>query len=222
LHLAARHSSAPAVIAALLEGGADPKAKDGKGVTPLHLAARHSSAPAVIAALLEGGADPKAKVAGKTAFDLARNNAKVRGSDAYRQLREAQEQPKSVPDKPTRKALGFQETAKSETRDPGGTKDGVALPDACGVGQELDPGQGCRIPGGGEFKVESDGCVKEVPDVLGPTSMSEVSMSGGINFKTGENTMSICIRGHVGKGKFNAGYDAEKSVWRIESLPEAN
>ena len=277
LHTAAQVNANPAIVAALLNGGADPNATTAKGVAPLYLAALLNGNPAVITALLKGGADPKAKVeGGKTAFDVARNNAKLRGSDAYRQLREAQEEPKStpdtldltkedyraikrllnekgfragpedgrwgsksrgalrvfqaqgglgqtgVPDKATRKALGVQETAKSETRDPGGAKDDVALRDACGVGQELKPGQRCRIPGGGEFKVESDGCVKEVPDVPGPISLGNVSMSGGFNLKTGENTISKCIRGHLGKGKFNARQDAEKSIWRIESLPEAN
>ena len=63
LHLAAYFSGSPAVIAALLEGGADPNAKFAQGATPLHLAAQHNSDPAVIAALLEGGADPNAKSA---------------------------------------------------------------------------------------------------------------------------------------------------------------
>ena len=276
LHIAAQENSNPAVVEALLNGGAEINAKNVQGATPLHVAANFNSDPAILKALLEGGADPKAETLGKTAFDLARNNPKLRGSDAFRQLREAQEAPKSVPDtldltkedylaiqrllnekgfragpedgrwgsksrgallafqaqgglrqtgvpnKATRKALGFQETAESETRDVVGAKDGVALRDVCGAGQELEPGQGCRIPGGGEFKVESDGCVKEIPDVPGPTSTSKGLISGGFNFKTGENTMSTCIRGHVGKGKFSARYDAEKSVWRIESLPEAN
>ena len=276
LHIAAQENSNPAVVEALLKGGAGPNAKNVQGATPLHVAANFNPDPAILKALLEGGADPKAEALGETAFDLARNNPKLRGSDVYRQLREAQEEPKAtpdtldltkedfraiqrllnekgfragpedgqwgsksrgalrafqaqgglgqtgLPDKATRKALGFQETAESETRDVGGAKDGVASRDACGVGQGLEPGQGCRIPGGGEFKVESDGCVTEVPDVPGPTSTSKVSLSGGFNFKTGENTMSMCIRGHVGKGKFSARYDAEKSVWRIESLPEAN
>ena len=276
LHLAAQETSNPAVVEALLKGGADPNAKIDDGSTPLHVAAQETSNPEVVEALLKGGADPKAEVEGKTAFDLAGSNAKLRGSDVYRQLREAQETPKSVPDpldltkedyrtiqrllnekgfqagpedgrwgsksssalrafqaqgglgqtgvpdKATRRALGFQETAESETRDPGGAKDDVALRDVCGVGQELEPGQGCSIPGGGEFKVESDGCVKQVPDVPGPISIGKVSMSGVFSFNMGENTISRCIQGHLGKGKFNARQDAEKSIWRIESLPEAN
>ena len=276
LHMAAQVNANPAIVVALLKGGADPNATSTKGATPLHVAALKNENPEVLEELLKGGADPKAEAEGNTAFDLAGNNPKLRGSDVYRQLREAQQESTvtpvtldptkedylaiqrllnekgfeagpedgvwgsksrsalrafqaqgglgqtGVPDKATRMALGFQETAESEPRDVSGANDGVALRQVCGVGQELEPGQGCRIPGGGEFKVESDRCVKEVPDVPGPTSMSDVSISGGFNFKTGENTMSRCIRGHVGKGQFNARYDAEKSIWRIESLPEAN
>jgi hypothetical protein len=276
LHMAAQVNANPAIVVALLKGGADPNATSTKGATPLHVAALKNENPEVLEELLKGGADPKAEAKGNTAFDLAGNNPKLRGSDVYRQLREAQQESTvtpvtldptkedylaiqrllnekgfeagpedgvwgsksrgalrafqaqgglgqtGVPDKATRMALGFQETAESEPRDVSGANDGVALRQVCGVGQELEPGQGCRIPGGGEFKVESDRCVKEVPDVPGPTSMSDVSISGGFNFKTGENTMSRCIRGHVGKGQFNARYDAEKSIWRIESLPEAN
>ncbi len=277
LHSAAEHTNDPAVIAALLAGGADPNAKSAEGITPLHLAAEHTSDPAVIAALLEAGADPKAMSRGKTAFDLAGNNAKLRGSDAYRRLREAHdarqaavEAPETldltrddyraiqrllnekgfgagpedgrwgsksrsalrafqaqgglgqtgVPDKATRKALRFRKAAGSATRDAvGSAKDDVALHDACGVGQELEPGQGCRIPGGGEFRVESDGCVKTVPDIPGPLSL--VSL-GKMSFNIHQGIRSLCIRGHVVKGKFNAREDAEKSLWRIESLPEAN
>ena len=276
LHVAAQVNANPAIVVALLKGGADPNATSTKGATPLHVAALKNENPEVLEELLKGGADPKAEAEGNTAFDFAGNNPKLRGSDVYRQLREAQQESTvtpvtldptkedylaiqrllnekgfeagpedgvwgsksrgalrafqaqgglgqtGVPDKATRMALGFQETAESEPRDVSGANDGVALRQVCGVGQELEPGQGCRIPGGGEFKVESDRCVKEVPDVPGPTSMSDVSISGGFNFKTGENTMSRCIRGHVGKGQFNARYDAEKSIWRIESLPEAN
>ena len=276
LHVAAHFSGNPEVIKALLENGADHNATTKKGATPLHVAAQLNANPAILVALLKGGADPKAEAEGKTAFDLAGNNPKLRGSDVYRQLREAQQESTEtsvtldltkedyraiqrllnergfeagpedgrwgsrsrgalrafqaqgglgqtgVPDTATRKALGFQETAESETRDPGDAKDDAGLRDACRVGQELEPGQGCRIPGGGEFKVESDGCVTEVPDVPGPLSMGNLSMSGSYNAKTGENTISWCIRGHLDKGKFNAGEDAEESIWRIESLPEAN
>ena len=44
-----------------LQGGADPNARDERGVTPLHLVAGLSDTPAIIAALIDGGADPNAQ-----------------------------------------------------------------------------------------------------------------------------------------------------------------
>ena len=57
LHHAARATPDPAVIAVLVQAGADPNAPDLNGGTPLHEAARSNSNPAIIAALLEAGAD---------------------------------------------------------------------------------------------------------------------------------------------------------------------
>ena len=57
LHHAARATPDPAVIAVLVQAGADPNAPDLKGGTPLHEAAGSNSNPGIIAALLEAGAD---------------------------------------------------------------------------------------------------------------------------------------------------------------------
>ena len=57
LHHAARATPDPAVIAVLVQAGADPNAPDLNGGTPLHEAARSNSNPGIIAALLEAGAD---------------------------------------------------------------------------------------------------------------------------------------------------------------------
>ena len=57
LFAAAKGGTASEVRAAL-SVGADPRARDEHGATPLHLAARHNPAASVIAALIEGGADP--------------------------------------------------------------------------------------------------------------------------------------------------------------------
>ncbi len=59
LHVAGRSGRA-AVVAALLEAGADPRALTASGATPLHLAAQAGNAEAV-AALLDHGADVNAR-----------------------------------------------------------------------------------------------------------------------------------------------------------------
>ena len=60
-HTAARSSPDPAVIAVLIEAGADANAHAAGGGTPLHSAAADNPHPAVIVALLEAGADPNAR-----------------------------------------------------------------------------------------------------------------------------------------------------------------
>ena len=60
LHYAAGHS-ALAVVAALIDAGADPKVRDIDGLTPLYIAAGFNDNPAVVAALIDAGADPKAR-----------------------------------------------------------------------------------------------------------------------------------------------------------------
>ena len=89
LHKAARNSN-PSVITALIEGGADPGARGGiGGLTPLHAAAALTVNPSVILALIEGGADPGAPDdAGKVPFDYAKKNEALKGTDAYRMLKE--------------------------------------------------------------------------------------------------------------------------------------
>ena len=80
---------------------------------------------------------------------------------------------------------------------------------ACSVGQTLQAGQRCSIPGGGVFEVHSDGCVTGLPDIAGEMSLGEGSMTAS----------GFCIRGHVQMGGFRASANADGFVWRIESLP---
>ena len=80
------------MAAALLDGGADPDARDQNGFAPLHWAAAFADNPAVVAALLDGGADGNARDhAGWTPWDHAQRNAALRDTDAYRRLNDARD-----------------------------------------------------------------------------------------------------------------------------------
>ena len=59
---------------ALLNAGADPKARDENGITPLHFAGRNEN-PAVHKVLLNAGADPNARdISGDTPLHYAQSN----------------------------------------------------------------------------------------------------------------------------------------------------
>lgn len=114
LHMAAGRNGTPAAIEALIESGADPNvrrrgpppihllavfrgnlamveaSRSGDRATPLHVAARRNGDPAVIEALIEGGADPAVRDRkGRIPFDYAKDNERLRGTDALRRLKEA-------------------------------------------------------------------------------------------------------------------------------------
>jgi ankyrin repeat protein len=80
----------PQSVQAAINQGADVNARDNYVEIPLMWAARFNQNPEVITTLLMAGADAKAKnKAGKTAFDNAQANEKLKGTDAYRKLEEA-------------------------------------------------------------------------------------------------------------------------------------
>jgi len=59
-------------------------------MTALMYAAWENPNPEVVVTLLKAGADVKAKsYSGKTAFDYAQDNEKLKGTDALKQLEEA-------------------------------------------------------------------------------------------------------------------------------------
>ncbi len=81
----------PMVITTLLKAGADIGARNRDGSTVLMAAAGFNQNPEVVLTLLKAGADGKAKSKeGKTAFDYAQYNEKLKGTDAYWKLNEAQ------------------------------------------------------------------------------------------------------------------------------------
>ena len=84
--MAQRHN--PAVLTALVAAGADLTAQDEDGLTPLHDAASNGN-PAVLSALVAAGADPTAQdKAGQLPWDLAQDNAALKGTDAWWRLNE--------------------------------------------------------------------------------------------------------------------------------------
>ena len=90
LHRAALFNENLAVTQALLAAGADPMARTESGdETPLHWAAGNGS-PAVVQALLAAGADAMMRTAmGRTPWDIAQDNEKLKGTDAYWRLNDA-------------------------------------------------------------------------------------------------------------------------------------
>ena len=79
-----------ATISRCLDDGADVRAFDANGMTPLHFAAAHTTAPEAIQALLDAGADASAIDSdGKAAWHHAGDNPALRGTDIYWRLNEA-------------------------------------------------------------------------------------------------------------------------------------
>ncbi|NLM01453.1 MAG: hypothetical protein GX220_08390 [Treponema sp.] len=74
-------------VEALIKAGADVNARDRENKTALMWASWKNTNPSVIKMLLKYEADPKAiNVYGKKAIDFARENEKIKNTDAYRQL----------------------------------------------------------------------------------------------------------------------------------------
>ena len=88
-HLAAENAT-PESIQALLKAGADVRARNEDGLTPLHDAAEYGT-PESIQVLLKAGADAKAKSQhGITPWDLAQDNDALKGTKGYWALKDAQ------------------------------------------------------------------------------------------------------------------------------------
>jgi ankyrin repeat protein len=91
LMYAAESNSDPRVITVLLQAGAAIDDQDPGGWTPLMLAARANQNPEVVMTLLKAGARGEVTSSdGKTAFDWAAGNAKLKGTAAYKALERAQ------------------------------------------------------------------------------------------------------------------------------------
>ena len=87
LMYAADYANDPEVITALVNAGAKLNSIDKYGYTPLMHAAQNTENPEIVLELLKAGADAKPKNKDeKTAFDLASNNKKLMGTEAFKQL----------------------------------------------------------------------------------------------------------------------------------------
>ena len=94
----------------------------------------------------------------------------------------------------------------------------LTLPAVCSIGLELDPGQGCDVPGAGAFSVRADGCVDETPSF--PDGTFRLSIGQMSSTSSGGKSQS-CISGHLGIGPFRASKISGTSRWRIDALPGA-
>jgi hypothetical protein len=99
LMIAAEHNPHLEVISALVKAGAKIDFNDDpEGTTPLMLAAQ-SNSPEIVSALLRAGADAalKSKV-GRTAYDYAANNPRLKGTAQIDELQDARRQAQATQD----------------------------------------------------------------------------------------------------------------------------
>jgi len=90
LMCAAANNKNPEMITILINAGADIQAQSGDGFTALMCAVNNQN-PEGITTLLKAGADAKAKSKeGKTAFNYAQDNEKLKDTNAYWALSDAQ------------------------------------------------------------------------------------------------------------------------------------
>ena len=90
LMIAAQYNPNPEMIVALVRSGSDVNARGENGRTALMAAASKSENPDVIVALLRSGADASARSGdGRRAVDYARDNAKLKGTEAFWKLNDA-------------------------------------------------------------------------------------------------------------------------------------
>ena len=90
LFYAALANSNPEVLTVLVKAGADVNARDKNECTPLMVAALMNPNPKVIITLLNLGVNPKAKdIDGLMAIDHAKENEKLKNTEALKRLEEA-------------------------------------------------------------------------------------------------------------------------------------
>jgi ankyrin repeat protein len=87
----AMHNKDLEIMKILIKAGADINARADYGLTALMVAAGYNKNPEVITVLLKAGANAKIKSkGGKTAFDYAKDNEHIKGTEVYWKLNQLQ------------------------------------------------------------------------------------------------------------------------------------
>ena len=83
-------TGSPEQVSAAIQAGADVNARDEDGLPALMWAASFNENPEVITVLIDAGAEMNARNnKDETAFDLAKKNEHIKGTDAYWKLNDA-------------------------------------------------------------------------------------------------------------------------------------
>jgi ankyrin repeat protein len=92
LFYACQRNPNPDIVRTLVDAGANVNGSDDLGETPLMMAAMNRNSPeSIVLMLLRAGADGSARTRdGKTAFDYARENSKLRDTTTYWKLNDSQ------------------------------------------------------------------------------------------------------------------------------------
>ena len=120
-------------------------------------------------------------------------------------------------------SAGLPETGMPDPATLAALRDELNLPTICSIGLELNPGQGCEVPGAGTFSVRADGCVDKMPSISsGSTPSGRALLSiGRMNSTFSGGKDQSCMSGSLGIGSFSASEISGTSRWRIDALPGA-
>ena len=118
-------------------------------------------------------------------------------------------------------SVGLPDTGSPDPATLAALRNQLNLPTICSIGLELNPGQGCEVPGAGTFSLRADGCVDEMPSIpSGSTPNGRPLLSiGRMNSTFSGGNSQSCMSGHLEIGPFRASEVSGTSRWRIDALP---
>ena len=195
-------------VTAMLSAGADPS-------VALMMAVQAGRAAAV-QPLLDNGADPSSRDPnGRTALMWAAANGDTEVVDVLINVGVNIH----VQDEAGQTAVALAEKA-------GWTEIARRLLAFCRVGQELKPGQSCGLSGGAIFKIQENGCIADVENLLeripddGSKVQLRMSGSGSLDLNSPpRSSLSFCVKGRTKIGEFVAEPKSDGLIWMIESIP---